>query len=89
MRNLLRSCDHADLIECSDLRRKPAVHAQHLAVNDGGQGEEVEDLTAGLPHGCVAVLLLAFLIEPVHLRDLARLVVAADKGDAVGVSEVM
>lgn len=62
------------------------MHAEYFAIDDGGQGKEVEYLTAALPHGCVAVFLLAFFVEAVDLRDLARFVVASDEGDLVGVS---
>lgn len=62
------------------------MHAEHLAVDDGGQGEEVEDLATGLPYGRIAVLLLAFFVETIDLCDLPRLMVAADERNAVRVS---
>jgi hypothetical protein len=62
------------------------VHAEHGAVDDGGEDEEVEHLAAGLPDGGVAVFLLAFLVEAVDLGDLAGFVVAADQDYPVGVS---
>lgn len=86
MRDFLRTGNDADLVEGPDLGGKAAMDAEHSAVDDGGEGEEIEDLTAGFPDGGVAVLLLALLIETIHLCDLARFVVAADEGDLVGVS---
>jgi len=62
------------------------VYAEHFAVDNGGEGQEVEDLTACFPDGGVAVFCLAFFVEAVDLGDLAGLVVAADEGDAVGES---
>lgn len=86
MRDLLRAGDDADLVESADLGTETAVHAEHFAVDDGGQDEEVEDLAAGLPDGRVAVLLLTLLVETVDLGDLAGFVVASDESDAVGES---
>lgn len=62
------------------------MNAEDFAVNDGAKDEEIEDLTASFPDGGVAVFLLAFFVESVYLGDLARLVIAADEGDAVGVA---
>lgn len=54
------------------------MNTQYLTVNDGSQGEEVEYLTARLPDSGIAVLLLTFLVKPIDLSDLARLVVASN-----------
>ena len=61
------------------------MNTQHAPVDDSGEGEKVEDLTAGLPDGGVAVFLLAFFVEAVDLGDLAGFVVAADECDLVRV----
>lgn len=86
VRNLLRTGNNADLVNGSNLRAQTAVHAEKLAVNDGGENEKVENVAACLPYGGVAVLLLAFLVEAVHLCDLARFVVPSDKHNAIWVS---
>ena len=86
VRDLLGARDDADLVQGADLGREAAVHAEDFAVDDGGQGQEVEDLAGGFPDGGVAVLLLTFFVEAVDLGDLAGLVVAADEGDAVGIT---
>lgn len=65
------------------------MDTEHPAINDSGQGKEVEDLTAGLPDGSVSVLLLAFLVESVYLSDLARFMVTADKCDLVRESNLV
>jgi hypothetical protein len=84
--DLLSASNDTDLVNCADFRTQPTVDAEDFAVNDGAEDEEIEDLAAGFPDGGVAVFLLAFFVETVHLGDLARLVVAADEGDAVGVA---
>ena len=86
MGDLLGARYDADLVQGADLGRQAAVDTEHLAVDDGGEGEEVEDLAARLPHRGVAILLLALLVEAVDLCDLAGFVVAADQGDLVGES---
>ena len=59
------------------------MDAKYLSVDDGSEGEEVEDLAAGLPYGSIAVLGLAFLVETVDLGNLSRFVVSTDQCDAV------
>jgi hypothetical protein len=84
--DLLGAGDDADLVDGADFRGKAAVHAEHGAIDNGGEDEEVEDLAAGFPDGGVAVFLLAFFVEAVDLGDLAGFVVAADEDYPVGVS---
>lgn len=62
------------------------MNTQNGPIDNSGKNKEVKNLTAGFPDGCIAILLLALLIETVYLCDLARLMVTADKGNAVGVS---
>jgi hypothetical protein len=80
MRNLLSPGDDADL------GTQSTVNTQHGAVDNGGQDEKVKHLTASLPHGSIAVLLLAFLVEAIYLGDLAGFMVAADENYPVGIS---
>ena len=89
MGNFLGACDNANLIECSDFGRETTVNTEYSAINDSSQGEEVEDLTAGLPDGGVSVLLLTFLVKAVYLSDLARLVVSANECDLVRESKMV
>jgi len=84
--NLLSSGNNADLINGANLRAQATVHTEYSAVDNGGQDKEVKDLTAGLPNGGVAVLLLTLLIESIDLGDLARLVVATNQYDPIGIS---
>lgn len=83
--DLLCAGDDADLIQGPDFRAQSAVDAKDFAVDYGTKGHEIEYLTARFPDGSVAVLLHAFLVEAVDLRDLAGFVVTTDEGDAVGV----
>lgn len=83
MRNLLSAGDDSNLVNGPDLRAQTTVHAEHLAVDNGGQDQKVEYLAARFPDRRVAVLLLAFFVEAVDLGDLPRLVVAANENDSV------
>ena len=84
--NLLCSRYDANLVQRADLGRQSTVHAEHLAVDNGCEGKEVEDLTTRLPDRGVAVLGLALLVEAVHLGDLSRLVISTHQRHSVGKS---
>lgn len=89
MRDFLGTGDDADLIESADFWTQTSVNTQNGSVDDSRKDKEVKNLTASLPDGRIAILLLALLIETVDLCNLTRLVVAADKGNAVGVSVII
>ena len=62
------------------------MNAENLSINESTKWEEVKDLACSFPNGGVAVLLLAFLIKPIDLGNLARFVVSTDKSDTVRVA---
>jgi len=76
------------LVERVDRGRQAAVDAEDAVLDDGREAEVVKDLGAVAPHIDRAVLLEALIVEAVHLRDLAALVVAADQRDAVRVAHL-
>lgn len=88
MRNLLNSIKGSDVIESIDARREAPVQAEDLVVDEGGEGEIVEKVGEVLPDIGISVLAETFVIEAVDLSDLARLVVAAEDGDALGISDL-
>ncbi len=63
------------------------MDAKHSTIDDGSEDQEVENLTARLPDGCITVLLLALLVEAIDLGDLAGLMIAPNKCNPVWVSE--
>jgi hypothetical protein len=85
MRNLLSTCNNANLINSADFRAESTVNAENLTINDRSKDEKVEDLAAGLPNRGVAVLLLTLLVEAVDLSDLTGFVVATDESDLIRV----
>jgi hypothetical protein len=48
------------------------------SLSTHGQRQEVKHLRAVPPGIRIAILALAFIVKPIHLRDLAGLVVAAE-----------
>ncbi len=64
------------------------MQTEDLVVNEGGEREVVEKVGEVLPHVGVSVLAQALVVEAVDLRDLARLVVAAEDGDPLGISDL-
>lgn len=88
MRHLLYPVQRADVIERVDARGETSVETEDLVVDESCQGQEVEKICEVLPHVRVAILAQALVVEAVHLRDLAGLVVAAQDGDAAWVADL-
>ena len=86
MRDLLRSRNNTDLIECSDFGAEPSMDAENFAIYNGCQRKEIKNLAAGFPYGRIAVFCLTLLVETIHLSNLSGLVVSADERDSVGES---
>lgn len=66
--------------------RRPEVCA--CAQDQSAQGKIVENFAAVPPDIGAAVFAYAFIVEPVHGRDLPRLVIATDKGDPVRIANL-
>lgn len=62
------------------------MYAQYLAVNHGCQCKVVEYLATISPNVSRTVLSVAFVIEAIHLGDLARLMVPSYESDSIWVS---
>lgn len=88
VRDLLDPVESPDVVEGVDAGGKTAVEAEDLVVDESGEGEVVEEVGEVLPHVGVAVLAEALVVEAVYLGDLARLVVPAEDGDALGVTNL-
>ena len=84
--NLAESVDDFDLVDGVDGGRKTAMYTEYLVVDDDAQSEEVEHVGEVVPYVGVAVLSGTLGVEAVGLGDAARLVVAADEVNSLGVS---
>ena len=58
------------------------MHAEDSLVDHGGHGQKVKEVRELAPHHGRPVALHALAVEAVDLRDLPRLVVAAEERDA-------
>lgn len=61
------------------------MQTKDLVVDEGGEGEVVEQIGEVLPNVCVTVLSEALVVEAVYLGDLAGLVVTTQDGDSLGI----
>ena len=61
------------------------MHAENLLIHDSCQRKEVHYFGAISPNIHTAILAQTLVIESVHLRDLARFVIASDQGDILRV----
>lgn len=85
VRNFLSSSNDAYLVEGTDFRTQTTMDAEHFAVNDCTENQEIKDLATSFPDRRITIFLLAFFVKPVDLCDLARFVVASDEGHAIRV----
>lgn len=53
------------------------VYITHLVINERSEGQIVKEVREVLPDICVAVLAQTLIVETIHLRDLATLVIAS------------
>ena len=64
------------------------MHAEDLVIDDGRQSQIVEYICAVAPHVDATELTQAFIVEAVHLCDLAGLVIAANQSDALRITHL-
>lgn len=88
MRNFLNSVKGSNVVECVNAGRETSVEAEDLVIDESGEGKVVEKVGEVLPHICISVLAETFIVEAVHLGNLARLVVATKNGDTLWVSNL-
>lgn len=86
--HFLDAVKRSDVIKRVDAWGQTAVQTEDLVVDEGGQGEVVEEVCEVLPDVCVSVLSETLVVEAVDLGDLARLVVSTEDSDALRVSDL-
>jgi hypothetical protein len=86
VRHFLNAVECPNVVKGVDAGRQTSVQTEDLVVDEGGERQVVEEVCEVLPDVCIAVLSQALVVEAVDLRDLAGFVVAAEDGDAAGVS---
>mmetsp|Transcript_36448 Transcript_36448/g.35301 ORF Transcript_36448/g.35301 Transcript_36448/m.35301 type:complete len:236 (+) Transcript_36448:293-1000(+) len=87
MGDLLEPLDLLDVLYVLEGGGEAGMDAEDGVVDDGGDGEEVEQVREVLPHRRRPILPLAFRVEAVDLGDLSGFVVASEQSDPLGVAE--
>ena len=64
------------------------MNAEYFAIDNGREREVIKYFRTVPPHGHTVVLSKTLVVEAVHLRDLAGLVVAPQDGDALWVPDL-
>ena len=88
MGDLLLAVERADVVERLHLWTEAAVQTEDAVLDHGGERQEVEEVGEALPNRAGAVLAQTLVVEAVDLRDLPRLVVAAQDHDAPRVAHL-
>ena len=64
------------------------METEDLIVDQGGEGEVIEQVGEIFPHICVSIFPQAFVVESVYLCNLTGLVVSTEDGNALRVSNL-
>lgn len=64
------------------------MKTEDLVFNKSGKGEVVEEVSEIFPNVGVAVFAQAFVVESIHLCDLARFMVSSENGDTLGITDL-
>ena len=78
-------------VECAGANprvREKETTATHLVVNEGSEGQEIEEIREEPPDVGIPVFPQAFVVEAVHLCDLSRFVVSSQDGNAIAIAEL-
>ena len=64
------------------------MDTENFVVNNGCEGEVIEDLCAVAPDINTSILTEALIVETIYLRDLTRFMVSTDQSDALWISDL-
>ena len=77
-----------DLVQSVNGRRQTTVQAEDVLLDDGGQGQVVEQAGELLPNFGITILTEALIVESIDLGNLLGLVVSTKDGDTVGITNL-
>jgi len=83
MRYFLDSVKLTDLVQSVDRGRETTMEAENGVVNNGGQRKVVKKLSEVDPDVRVTVFAETFVVEAVHLCDLAHFVISTENGQSI------
>jgi len=84
--HLLNPIELPHVVEGVDGGAEATVEAEYVIVDQGREGEVVEEVGEELPNVGAAILANALVVEAVHLRDLSGFVIAAKDEHSVGIT---
>lgn len=64
------------------------METEDLILDERSKGEVVKEVGKVFPDIGIAVFSQTFVVKPIHLCDLARLMVSSEDGDALGVANL-
>ena len=70
MRNFDSSIDGSDLIDGFDFGAESTMNAKDFSIDDGSDGEVVEDFSAILPRVRITIFSVDFIIETIYCSNL-------------------
>lgn len=88
MRYFLYPIKRPNVIESVDAGRKATVQTEDLIVNQRSEREIIKQIRKVFPDVGIAVLSQALVVEAIYLSDLAGLVISAEDGNTLGVSNL-
>lgn len=87
MRNFLDPIQRANVVQSIDGGTQTAVQAEDLVLDESGERKVVEEIGKVFPDIGIAVFAQALVIKPIHLCDLAGLMISSEDGDSLGVTD--
>ena len=88
MRHLLDPVDGTDVAKRVEGRAETSVDTENFVVNNGSEGQIVEDLGAVAPNVDTTIFLEAFVVESINLRNLSAFVVSSYQCNTLGVANL-
>lgn len=87
VRNFLDPIERTNVVQSIDRGAQTAVQAEDLVLDKSGERKVVEKIGKVFPDIGIAVFAQALVVKPIHLCDLAGLVVSSENGDSLGVTD--
>ena len=63
------------------------MHTKHTTIHDRSESEIIKHFTAPSPYVAASVLPLTFIVEPINLCDLLRLVITTNERYSIWVPD--
>ena len=88
MWNFLYTIESSNVVEGIDTGGETSVETEDLIIDEGGQGEVVEQIGEVFPDIGIAIFAKTLIVETVDLGDLTGFMVASENGDSPRISDL-